>query len=788
MVLLHGTLYVKLYEAKGLRDADGLNTNKLIQKHKKLAKFLRKAEDFIRSDVSDPYVTVELGPTRIIRSAVVNNNLNPVWNEEYEVVFFVKDHDIVSRDILGTVSLPAETIATGQPFHGWFPLADKDGMQRNDLGQMSIFVKLVPLGQDDAQFSVRSPAFPLSVPNTYFPIRPANNVILYQDAHVPPGALPSIPLDDGTFFKQRACWEDIYDTIEGARHLIYIAGWSVYTEIYLVRDPVRRPRESMETLGQLLKRKAAEGVSVNLLLWDDQTSYNTALVKVMGVMAVNDERTRVYFANTAVKVVLVPREGSGRSGLRDGQRVGRLIYTHHQKTLVCDAPGAHVSSRRLVAFLGGLDLCGGRWDTPEHPLFKTLHTYHKEDFRQKCIPGATQDNGGPREPWHDLHAFVDGPAAWDVLTNFTERWLKQAKQYASDLLDLTTVPGLVQYEPAVLRSIDSRSVAGWENRPSVANDGLVGQKGRLVERTIHDAHVAAIRRAQEFIYIESQYFLGSSQAWDESQSVKCNQLIPIEIALKICQKIRYRERFAAYVVIPLYPDGDPASDTEILHWQHLTMQAMYKLIAKEIRNCGLNAHPQEYLNFYWIGNREAPDGNGTPAGNVGPQQRRYQRSRRFMIYVHSKMMMVDDEYIILGSANVNQRSMDGMRDSEIAIGAYQPHRTMLQSGGELPRGHIHGFRMSLWAEHLGLHALPEVFLRPQSPECVQFVNSVARYNYDVFLRDAAFPLPQGHILPYPILVQPDGRVDADPRCVYIPDTSVPVLGCKSSTLPSDLTT
>ena len=32
---------------------------------------------------------------------------------------------------------------------------------------------------------------------------------------------------------------------------------------------------------------------------------------------------------------------------------------------------------------------------------------------------------------------------------------------------------------------------------------------------------------------------------------------------------------------------------------------------------------------------------------------------RFPIYVHSKMMIVDDVYIIVGSANINQRSMGG---------------------------------------------------------------------------------------------------------------------------------
>ena len=37
-----------------------------------------------------------------------------------------------------------------------------------------------------------------------------------------------------------------------------------------------------------------------------------------------------------------------------------------------------------------------------------------------------------------------------------------------------------------------------------------------------------------------------------------------------------------------------------------------------------------------------------------------------IIYVHSKLMIVDDKYVICGSANINDRSMLGKRDSEVA--------------------------------------------------------------------------------------------------------------------------
>ncbi len=38
-----------------------------------------------------------------------------------------------------------------------------------------------------------------------------------------------------------------------------------------------------------------------------------------------------------------------------------------------------------------------------------------------------------------------------------------------------------------------------------------------------------------------------------------------------------------------------------------------------------------------------------------------------IIYVHSKLMIVDDRYVICGSANLNDRSLIGTRDSELAV-------------------------------------------------------------------------------------------------------------------------
>ena len=73
----------------------------------------------------------------------------------------------------------------------------------------------------------------------------------------------------------------------------------------------------------------------------------------------------------------------------------------------------------------------------------------------------------------------------------------------------------------------------------------------------------------------------------------------------------------------------------------------------------------------------------------------FRESLRFPIYVHSKMMIVDDAYIIVGSANINQRSMAGTRDTEMAVGCWQP-----AFPEQNPYGDVHMFRMALWAAHM----------------------------------------------------------------------------------------
>ena len=96
---------------------------------------------------------------------------------------------------------------------------------------------------------------------------------------------------------------------------------------------------------------------------------------------------------------------------------------------------------------------------------------------------------------------------------------------------------------------------------------------------------------------------------------------------------------------------------EILYWQTRTIEMMYSRVGDALLQSGNNSHPTDWLLFLCPGKRENPGehlDHLEPA--VEPMARTFRDSLRFPIYVHSKMMIVDDAYIIVGSANINQVS------------------------------------------------------------------------------------------------------------------------------------
>ncbi|KAG9144442.1 hypothetical protein Leryth_014488 [Lithospermum erythrorhizon] len=394
-------------------------------------------------------------------------------------------------------------------------------------------------------------------------------------------------------------------------------GWSIYHKVRLVREPSKPlPSGGNLTLGDLLRYKSQEGVrkasSTIVPFISNSNSFGPHLSRILGM------------EGGGVDLAIGCKHCSANLGVKS---LEPCTLTTRNVIVDSQAPG---NNRKISAFIGGLDLCDGRYDTPEHRLFRDLKTVFEEDFHNPTFGVSAYlvlfSLAGvkcPRQPWHDLHCRIEGPAAYDVLTNFEQRWKKAAKwselgrrfkSYWHDdaLLKIERISWITSPSPTVdnddpslwvseeedpenwhvqvFRSIDSGSVKGFPKDVHLIDSQLKKETCNFTDTNTLFQNCSTIKT------LLNNFF------W---KCVGADNLIPMELALKIASKIRAKERFSVYIVVPMWPEGIPASAAvqEILYWQSQTMQMMYEIIANELKSMQLHdVHPTEYLNFYCLGN------------------------------------------------------------------------------------------------------------------------------------------------------------------------------------------
>ncbi|XP_032754470.1 phospholipase D1 isoform X1 [Rattus rattus] len=256
----------------------------------------------------------------------------------------------------------------------------------------------------------------------------------------------------------------------------------------------------------------------------------------------------------------------------------------------------------------------------------------------------------PRMPWHDIGSVVHGKAARDVARHFIQRWnftkimkpkyrslsypflLPKSQATAHELR--YQVPGAVHAKVQLLRS---------------AADWSAGIKHH--EESIHAAYTHVIENSKHYIYIENQFFISCAD-----DKVVFNK-VGNAIAQRILKAHREGQRYRVYIVIPLLPgfEGDISTGggnalQAIMHFNYRTMcrgeSSILEQLKPELGNKWIN-----YISFCGLRTHAELEGNLVTE----------------LIYVHSKLLIADDNTVIIGSANINDRSMLGKRDSEMAV-------------------------------------------------------------------------------------------------------------------------
>jgi phosphatidylserine/phosphatidylglycerophosphate/cardiolipin synthase-like enzyme len=263
--------------------------------------------------------------------------------------------------------------------------------------------------------------------------------------------------------------------------------------------------------------------------------------------------------------------------------------------------------------------------------------------RIRTVTTGTFSSGGVGSPMHDVHCQIGGPASFDLFELFSQRWNDHPDHVALDRakgpLPPATAPAPIPsgHEFVQLGRTYGNGNAHFgidSDRFGTRPRGYTFLRGRTGEQTVKRMIIHAIGQARQFIYLEDQY------------------LVSLEIRDALMRALPN----LAHLTI-LIPDGS-ISDLPQGNFRRREFIA-------PLRAAG-GAKVRVFHPF-------------PPRDPFG--------------YVHAKTWMFDDEYAIIGSANVNRRGYT--HDSEVDAG-------VVGAGDGLGLRFAHRLRVELWATHLNV--------------------------------------------------------------------------------------
>jgi phosphatidylserine/phosphatidylglycerophosphate/cardiolipin synthase-like enzyme len=346
------------------------------------------------------------------------------------------------------------------------------------------------------------------------------------------------------------------------------------------------PGDANSTIQALFTNASQNDVQVRAMLWDQAGTQNTAEVGRINALA-------------------------NGAAILDNRTLN--LGSHHQKILIVKG------SEGLITFCGGVDINDDR------------------------ISAVARQAGSPM---HDVHCKIRGPAAFDLLQIFVQRWLDHPDHTALDTAK-GALRGLTEPVPSPIAGrnhfVQIGRTYGNGNRHRGIDSDRFGTRPRGYafapdgEQTARRLIFKAIREARRFIYIEDQYL------------VSMNASRELQAALPNIQHLTI-----------LIPQGS-ISDLPQAHFRRREFIAP------------LRAAGGAKVRVFFL----------SPAGGNHS-------------YVHAKMYVIDDQFAIIGSANCNRRGFT--HDSEVVAGIFDPSQD-----DALAHHFAHQLRIRLWAEHLNMN-------------------------------------------------------------------------------------
>ncbi len=625
------------------------------------------------------------------------------------------------------------------------------------------------------------------------------------------------------FVTGKAYFADLIQKMENASSEICIAGWQINWDALMA--PGRRLYDV------LLQAARKKGMKIYVMPWDDTRPIRTYDVQTIRVLkTINGEpgvapdtvtaitspsfnlKNQAYFSHHQ-KTILIDR----RYAYVGGIDVAYGRYDDERFTLKCDEDGREVMNRYnpcippllAVSFSEMVEPTGlmqrhrpsrpgitmprlpssssmkppslppevfvtndwdklkrGKWQAP----------YQEAEVMDLMTNGAAINSSSPftldpsrqaRMPWQDMHVRMEGPSVADILSNFVDRW------NASGGPRLPSPPPAQQFAAAgsamvqVLRSAPA-GLRKKENRRD-------GKNTAVCEDHIKQAMCKLIEKADHFIYIENQFFVGkmgkpvhdepgdhgkaSSQALSPAakfiNAQKHGLADSARLILRhkdhndaatlydpptnpICEALIRRitrailnaepKPFHVYITLPVHPEGDFFTTASVAVQIYWTMQTISfgtnsllngirrALRARQLRDQGDKNYKRMFADTNQDMHKELEHipmeacFDYVTLLNLRNWAKLGERYVTEQVYVHTKLMIVDDRYALFGSANINDRSLNGEGDSEIALlVADQKNSTadLCGDGVQRPvRDFARKLRMDIWRKLFGIGLKP----------------------------------------------------------------------------------